>query len=403
MKKYLLLLLAVLLMLSAACTGGPEPTVQTDPTPTETTGQTEAVTQPPTRPPVITGWVEQDGKKQYYLSDGTPAAGWTDVDGSRYFFAGEGEPSVGWLQQDGRLYFLGMDGVLRTGWIESDGKRYYMDPENGGAAHTGWLEWEGLRYRLDDGGVMQTGWLEDAGRRYYLDESGVMQTGWLTLGQTQYYLKPDGSLARGEVEIDGKTRWFTSLGTEILLVNPWNYVPQDYQPELVSVGNGHQVDRTCYEDLMQMLADCRAAGLNPQVASSYRTHDYQVYLYNRKVKYYLDRGYSEAEAKKRAATVVAVPDTSEHQLGLALDLVDNSNWKLDESQEKTPVQQWLMKNSWRYGFILRYPNGKSDVTGIIYEPWHYRYVGKEHATAIYDSGLCLEEYLEQISAPGRKV
>ena len=85
---------------------------------------------------------------------------------------------------------------------------------------------------------------------------------------------------------------------------------------------------------------------------------------------------------------------SAKQLGLALDIVDRSNQNLDESQEDTAVQQWLMKHSWEYGFILRFPTGKSDVTGIIYEPWHYRYVGKEAAKEIYDRGICLEEYLD---------
>jgi D-alanyl-D-alanine carboxypeptidase len=73
--------------------------------------------------------------------------------------------------------------------------------------------------------------------------------------------------------------------------------------------------------------------------------------------------------------------------------VDISNQILDESQEDTAVQQWLMTNSWQYGFVLRYPKGKSAYTGTIYEPWHYRYVGEEAAKAIYDANLCLEEYL----------
>ena len=91
---------------------------------------------------------------------------------------------------------------------------------------------------------------------------------------------------------------------------------------------------------------------------------------------------------------MAVPGTSEHQLGLAVDIVDRSNQNLDESQEDTAVQQWLMAHSWEYGFILRFPTGKSDITGIIYEPWHYRYVGRDAAKEIYDRGICLEEYLD---------
>ena len=100
----------------------------------------------------------------------------------------------------------------------------------------------------------------------------------------------------------------------------------------------------------------------------------------------------KATAAKEAATVVAMPGTSEHELGLAVDLVDTDYPYLDEAQENTDTQKWLMENSWRYGFILRYPNDKSEITGIIYEPWHYRYVGKETAKAIYESGLCMEEF-----------
>ena len=92
---------------------------------------------------------------------------------------------------------------------------------------------------------------------------------------------------------------------------------------------------------------------------------------------------------------VAVPGTSEHQLGLAVDIVDVNYQLLDTNQENTAVQKWLLENSWRYGFILRYPTDQTDVTGIVYEPWHYRYVGKEYAQDIYKKGLCLEQYLEQ--------
>jgi len=94
---------------------------------------------------------------------------------------------------------------------------------------------------------------------------------------------------------------------------------------------------------------------------------------------------------------VALPGTSEHQTGLAVDIVDAGYQSLDEKQERTAVQQWLMKNSWRYGFILRYPNHKSDITGIYYEPWHYRYVGKEAAKEIYEKDICLEEYIKEIN------
>jgi len=306
----------------------------------------------------------------------TPPEGWYSENGAQYYYA-DGVKQIGWLQLDGKTYFFGMDGAQRTGWIDSDGKRYYLDPEQGGAVYTGWLE-------LD-------------GKRYILADDGVMKTGWLKQDDDLYYLKSDGSMARGKLELGEETYYFTASGAQILLVNPWNSMPKDYATDVVAVTQTHKVAAVCYEDLMQMLEDCRAEGLNPQIASSYRTWGDQEWLFNRKVNFYLEQGYPAEEAKKLAGTVVAVPGTSEHQLGLALDLVDNSNWNLDETQEKTPVQQWLMKNSWRYGFILRYPNEKSEITGIIYEPWHYRYVGKETAQQVYESGLCLEEYLESLS------
>ena len=181
----------------------------------------------------------------------------------------------------------------------------------------------------------------------------------------------------------------------LILVNPWNKVPDGYKVTLKQIKNGHAVDERCYPDLQQMIDDCRAAGFSPLICSSYRSQEKQERLFNDKVKYYTNLGYSLEKAKTEAAKTVAVPGTSEHQLGLAVDVVDVNNQNLDSSQEKTAVQQWLMANSWKYGFILRYPTDKSSITGIIYEPWHYRYVGKEAAAEIHDQGICLEEYLNR--------
>ena len=179
----------------------------------------------------------------------------------------------------------------------------------------------------------------------------------------------------------------------LCLVNPWHPLPEGYQPQLTQVENGHQVDSRCAADLEAMLADCRAAGHAPLLCSSYRTQEKQTQLYNNLVQKQIARGNSRSEAMAKAAKEVAVPGTSEHQLGLAVDLVDNHNWSLDESQASMPAQQWLIKHSWEYGFILRYPGDKGELTGIIYEPWHYRDVGKEAARVIHQQGLCLEEYL----------
>ena len=148
-----------------------------------------------------------------------------------------------------------------------------------------------------------------------------------------------------------------------------------------------------YEDLNAMLEACREAGLRPKICSAYRTQSKQTYLYNNKIARLRNAGYSRAAAEAEAGRWVARPGTSEHQLGLALDIVSQSYQALTKKQEKTAEQKWLLEHCWEYGFILRYPNDKSEITGIGYEPWHYRYVGREVALDIRDSGLCMEEYL----------
>lgn len=179
----------------------------------------------------------------------------------------------------------------------------------------------------------------------------------------------------------------------LTLVNPWTPLPEDYQVTLTALKNGHSVDERCYPDLQAMMDACRAAGLHPVICSSYRTWEKQTRLYSNQVDKLLARGYSRADAEAEAGRSVAIPGTSEHQLGLAVDIVDLHNQNLNAGQADTPAQKWLMEHCWEYGFILRYPSDKSELTGIVYEPWHYRYVGREAAQAIRDQDLCLEEYL----------
>lgn len=180
----------------------------------------------------------------------------------------------------------------------------------------------------------------------------------------------------------------------LLLVNPQNRIPEDFSVTLTQFGDGQAFDERAYPDLQDMLDGAIAAGLSPVVCSSYRTEEKQTQLYENKISRLLDQGYSQAEAEAEAAVWVAVPGTSEHQLGLAVDIIAESYPYLDEQQENTAEQKWLMENAHRYGFILRYPADKSQITQIGYEPWHYRYVGKDAAKEIYESGLCLEEYLQ---------
>lgn len=180
----------------------------------------------------------------------------------------------------------------------------------------------------------------------------------------------------------------------LLLVNKWNKIPSNYTMKLTELANGQAIDTRAYPDLQQMMDDCRAAGLSPIICSSYRSVDKQEQLYENKISRLMAEGYSYERAKEEAGKVVAIPGTSEHQTALALDIVDATNQNLDETQESTAVQKWLIEHSWEYGFVLRYPNGKSDITGIIYEQWHYRYVGRKAAREMKERDMCLEEYLE---------
>lgn len=183
----------------------------------------------------------------------------------------------------------------------------------------------------------------------------------------------------------------------LILVNPWNPLPEEYTMVLQQVGRefgtDYKMDERCADELEQMIFDCREAGNHPWICSAYRTQQYQQNLFDNKVLRVILEGNSPEEAPTIAAMAVALPGTSEHQLGFAVDIIDEIYTNLDEGQESTSTQQWLMENCWRYGFILRYPVGTTDITGIIYEPWHYRYVGEDFAREIHELGITLEEYI----------
>lgn len=185
----------------------------------------------------------------------------------------------------------------------------------------------------------------------------------------------------------------------LILVNKWHQLPEDYEVEPVELPNGQMIGTTAYEPLMEMLRDCEEAGGTPIVCSGYRPHDKQVMLFDEQIERWIYSVSTREEAEALAATAVAIPGTSEHELGLAADIYSSENMNLDESQVDTFTQQWLMENCWKYGFILRYPKDKNEITGIIFEPWHYRYVGKERARRIFDAGICLEEYLDRTDHP----
>lgn len=175
----------------------------------------------------------------------------------------------------------------------------------------------------------------------------------------------------------------------LILVNKWNPIPDDYKIELTKLSNGESVDTRIYPALQEMFDAARKDNIYPVVASGYRTTKKQQSLMEEKLNDYKAEGYSSKEAKAKAEAWVAIPGTSEHQLGIAVDInADRIHSTGDE------VYKWLDENACKFGFIRRYPPDKTEITGVINEPWHYRYVGIKAATEIQNQGVCLEEYLD---------
>ena len=371
----------------------------------------------------LTNWQTIDGKLYYFGSDGTQHIGWLDNEDGRIYLLRDGNMQTGWLETNGKRYCFDEAGKLQTGWITQDGNRIYLDAD--GAVYTGWLELPAGTFLLDEEGSPCTGWVEDNGLRYYFRDDGTLNpcwkdtgdgltyivdgkahtgwlnalegkfyfdsdgksySGWVTDETGRFYLNGDGTYATGFVKIDGIERYFLPTGEYILLCNRWNPVPDDFENNLVSIGN-YKIDATCCDALQKMLDDGNAAGHKMKILVSYRSKATQESLRASRERKYIAQGMSKTQAVRKVEESVAVPGTSEHQTGLAVDITGTQK-----------MYDWLEKNSWKYGFILRYPDDKIEITGIKYEPWHFRYVGKSLAKEIYESGLCLEEYLEALNA-----
>jgi len=201
----------------------------------------------------------------------------------------------------------------------------------------------------------------------------------------------------------------SAMAAEQTLINKTNLLPADYVPaDLVQVNtnmvapSGTYLERETAEALWKMADALKLAGAGEiQGTSGYRSYDTQVYLYNRKINYYLSLGYDRTNAEILAGQVVAPPGTSEHQSGYAID-VDSLYYAtaLNQSFAERSEGIWLAEHCWEYGFILRYPENKTDITGYIFEPWHFRYIGAPHAEYIMKNNICLEEYVELIQTRG---
>ena len=360
-----------------------------------------------------TGWQTIDGKRYYLGDNGAMFTGWLETENGFLYLNDKGNPQSGWVTLEEGTYYLDENSIRQTGWLELEDQRFYLDED--GRLHTGWLEleegkyylseagnpltgWQTVEdkvYYLNEDGIMQTGWLELDGNRYYLCGDGSRYTGWLELGEYKYYLKEDGSAAIGKLVIGEQTHYFSSTGINIVLVNTWNKLTEDYVPELVDVPYGRaSVD--CVDELLKMMEDCTAAGCSPQIVGGYRDYGSQNSLFYFYYEQYKADGKPSPYTRTRQR--VALAGASEHQLGLAFDITDK-RYPQKYTGENNAVQ-WLKEHCWEYGFILRYPEGTTGITGIMNEPWHFRYLGKELAMELKESGLCLEEYLDNLINDG---
>ena len=181
----------------------------------------------------------------------------------------------------------------------------------------------------------------------------------------------------------------------LILINSNNPIPIKYQPPVIRVTGGQYMHITVAPIVEQILLDAKAEGITLNVLSGYRSAERQEFLFNRRVITYIASGQEPASAFNLAAMTNPLPGTSEHQSGLCMDIVEAPHTSLVYELEDTEGYKWMLKHCAEYGFILRYPKGKSEITSIIYEPWHFRYVGIEAATQIMKNNLTLEEYTEK--------
>lgn len=188
---------------------------------------------------------------------------------------------------------------------------------------------------------------------------------------------------------------FDSSDWRLVLINKQHPIPADYDFKLGTFTSGMRCDERVIEDLLLMMQAAKKDGLNLVVRSPYRTSDHQEDNFNDRIKSYMRQGLSYMEAYKATSTVITVPGCSEHEVGLAFDITSDSFIELKQGFADTEEGEWLEAHSYEYGFILRYPSGKEYITGIEYEPWHFRYVGREAATIMKDEELCLEEFWDK--------
>ncbi len=260
----------------------------------------------------------------------------------------------------------------------------------------------------------------DEARQIFYDdfrgEDGSLYTGYVSVnseGQEVIAIRTDDILddvASYEVAGNDEDTMYSELYEEydldslvfdrndwrLILVNKAHSVPEGYEFPLGELAANVQCDERVIDDLVMMLRDARNAGMNIWIVSPYRSGEKQENLFNYDLTKYINSGMNYYDAYQLAAEAVTLPGTSEHQIGLAFDIVNNEYAHLGEGFGETPEGIWLAENCYKYGFILRYPEDKEYITTIEYEPWHFRYVGREAAAYMTLKGLTLEEFWETV-------
>ena len=226
-----------------------------------------------------------------------------------------------------------------------------------------------------------------------LDHADAQQEEMFTLDDVMEYdmssLEPDETTEEEEL---ADISAFDREDWKIMLINKQHPIPEDYEFTLAAIKGSMKCDERIIPELQQMMQEAKKDGVTLVIRSPYRDYERQIYLFNRKVKGYMKKKMSYLESYRTTAQAVTIPGASEHQAGLALDITSDSYSTLTQGFAETQAGQWLAEHSYEYGFILRYPEGKEDITGISFEPWHFRYVGKAAAKYMYDHDLTLEEF-----------
>lgn len=222
---------------------------------------------------------------------------------------------------------------------------------------------------------------------YSIDEILMEHEEYLTARETEEIQETEGT--------DEESLMFTSDDWRLVLINKQHPIPDDYEFNLTTITGSMKCDERILEDLLLMLQAAKSDHVNLIICSPYRTDASQVSIFERHVRAYMNKGLNYIDSFKLASQEATVPGYSEHQIGLSIDIYTASHMILDDAYGETEAGRWLAENCSDYGFILRYPKGKEYITSIGYEPWHFRYVGREAAKIIMSGGITLEEFWER--------